>query len=56
MISPDALRHTADVIEASAIGERMDRRAYLLARFLERCVAGGWDENEMRALIEMLGD
>jgi hypothetical protein len=34
----------------------MDRRAYLLARFMERCVAGGWDENEARVLLEMLGE
>ena len=54
--SAQALRHTADVIEASAIGERVDRRAYLLARFIERCVAGGWDENEMAVLVEALGD
>jgi hypothetical protein len=56
MISPEALRHTADVVERSGVGERLDRRLYLQAKFLERCVTHGWDADEWRALGALMGE
>lgn len=56
MISPAALRHTADVAERSGVGERLDRRLTLHAKFLERCVLHGWDADEWRALGELMGE
>lgn len=54
MNSPDALRRAANAIEVSAIGDGTDATLVLLARFIERRVAGTACEDEARALATLL--
>ena len=56
MTASEALRHAADVVEDSAIGERKERVIRLLALYVVRACGAGEDAEEARLLCEMLGD
>ena len=51
-----ALRHAADVVEDSAVGERKERVIRLLALHVIRSCGSGENSEEARLLIELLND
>ena len=54
MNGPAALRRAADVIEATAHGERVDAGLVLIARLAERYARGLAFEDEAAALVGLL--
>jgi hypothetical protein len=56
MTAADALRHAADVVEDSAIGERKALLIRLLALHVVRACGAGEDAEEARILCELLRD
>lgn len=55
MKSPAALRRTADVVEACAIGDDLDALLVLWARMIERRCMGLAFEDEFLALVRLSG-
>jgi hypothetical protein len=56
MTAAEALRHAADVVEDSAIGQRKERVIRLLACYIVRACGSGECAEEARLLIELLND
>jgi hypothetical protein len=56
MTAADALRHAADVVEDSAIGERKALLIRLMAQHVIRSCGAGEDAEEARILCELLRD
>jgi len=54
MTAAQALRHAADVVEESAIGERLDAVLVLWARAAERAAMGTLCEDEAEALLRLM--
>ena len=54
MTTPDRIRHVADVVEASAIGDRLDALLVLWAGVAESAVAGTLREHEAEALLRLM--
>jgi hypothetical protein len=54
MTAAQALRHAADVVEDSAIGERKERVIRLLALYIQRACGSGENAEEARLLLELL--
>ncbi len=54
MTAPDALRRAADVVEACAIGDRVDAIITLLASAAERAALGTFRKDEAEAIIALL--
>ena len=56
MTAAEALRHAAEVVEDSAIGERKERVIRLLALHVIRACGEGENAEEARLLCELLGE
>ena len=56
MTAAQALRHAADVVEDSAVGERKERVIRLLCLHIVRACGSGENAEEARLLCEMLGE
>ena len=55
MIAPNALRRAANTVEACAISDATDALIVLLARAVERKALGTLQEDEVRALLLLMG-
>lgn len=56
MTAAEQLRHAADVVDDSAIGERKERVIRLLALHIVRACGSGENAEEARLLLELMGD
>jgi len=56
MTAAEALRHAADVVEDSAVGERKERVIRLLALYIHRACGSGENAAEAKLLCELLRD
>jgi hypothetical protein len=50
----ESLRHAADVVEDSAVGERKERVIRLLALYIQRACGSGENAEEAKLLLELL--
>ena len=55
MIAPDALRRAANTVEACAISDATDALIVLLARAVERKALGTCQDDELDALLRLMG-